>query len=425
MLSILSVELLQEIGSELAKKDQKSFRAVSKDIGLSINPLFFADFVLKTQRLHLEATVDILTAVASGETGWSQYAKSLIIIHGYTRQLLVRREKPPKTEEANLSDEAIQNLLAAALGTMKKVRIVVWSVCYGDPVWLHDIILEFLLTAPLLDDFELKAEDVGDLELPSLSSLRKVKITAPNWKEVPLIEKFPRLVQQSLGLTSLHLFGGDGIAWSGVWRMLRRTANHHLKDIRARYSPALFEYIASYSGIEKLELKDPDLGDPNIFFHHLLPLHAASLEELSCSASYECRWSFSSDTVDALLKLHRLTHLTMSINRADIAVPVNAVEHLLRTAIALPALRSLTIRPANPERNLGAHCGNSTDHSRSVKQGIATGVRSLRCNCPSPVTVHVGYNSFELKPVDTSESGVEQDAVWGYHPIGPQLVYDW
>jgi hypothetical protein len=194
-----------------------------------------------------------------------------------------------------------------------------------DPSWQRDTILGFLPTAPLLDDFELQIDDVGDLEFPPLSSLRKLKITTQYWKEIPHIEKVPRLVEQNLGLISLHLSGSGGSAWPRVWNMLRHSANHHLKDIRARYSPELFEYIASSSGIEKLELQYPDLGDPNIFFHRLLPLHAASLEELSCSAGYECRWSFSSNIVDALLKLQRLTHLTMSINEADIAVPVNAV----------------------------------------------------------------------------------------------------
>jgi hypothetical protein len=60
------------------------------------------------------------------------------------------------------------------------------------------------------------------------------------------------------------------------------------------------------------------------------------------------------------------------------------------------------------------------NHSRSVKQSIATVVRSFRCNFSSDVTVHVGYSSFELKPMGTSEAGV-----WGYHPIGQELVYDW
>ncbi|KAJ7814717.1 hypothetical protein B0H13DRAFT_2139728 [Mycena leptocephala] len=354
MLSILSIELLQEIGSE-------SFRAVSKDIGLCINPLFFADFVLKTQQLHLETVVDILMAIASGETGWSPYAKSMKIVQG----------RPPETGKANISDEAIQNLLAAALGTMLKVRTV---------------------------------DDVGDLELLPLSSLRKLKITTPYWKEIPIIEKVPRLVEQNLGLISLHLSGCGGSAWPGVWNMLRRSANHHLKDIRARYSSELFECIASYSGIEKLGLQYPDLGDPNIFFHSLLPLHAASLVELSYSASYECRW-----TAEA--------HFTISINEADIAVPVNAVEHLLRTATTLPALLSLTRCSANSERNRGARCGNpAMNHSRRVNKAITTVVQKFRCNCPYPVTVRVGSNSFELK---------SQDVVWGYHPIGLQLVFDW
>jgi hypothetical protein len=53
-----------------------------------------------------------------------------------------------------------------------------------DPSWQRDAILAFLPAAPLLDDFELQSDrhDVGNLQLPPLSSLRKLKITTPYWK---------------------------------------------------------------------------------------------------------------------------------------------------------------------------------------------------------------------------------------------------
>jgi hypothetical protein len=103
--------------SQLIKVDQQHLRAVCQEIGLAINPLFFSTLVLKTRHLRLEADVCVLTALASGKTGWCSHAKTLNISHGSSPG----REK---VERLDLSDEAMQNLLAAALGTMMNVRTV-------------------------------------------------------------------------------------------------------------------------------------------------------------------------------------------------------------------------------------------------------------------------------------------------------------
>jgi hypothetical protein len=190
----------------------------------------------------------------------------------------------------------------------------------GDPSWQHEATLRFLTTAPLLENFDLRADDVLDLELPLLTSLRKLKIYLKN---IRFVEKVPRLVEKNRGLTALHLAGCGASASSEAWNILQ-SVDQHLTDICAECSPELLAYISSYSGVEKLQLHHP-VGDPRAFFYDVLPHHAATLLELSCIANRESPWSFGLCAVDGLLNLQRLTHLTMGINEAHIAAPVNAV----------------------------------------------------------------------------------------------------
>jgi len=413
MLSDFSVELLHEIGRELSKTDQQHLRAVCKDLCLAINPLFFCTLVLKTQPLCLESGVQLLRALASGKTGWSPYAKPLTIAPGKWLNEEARKF------QADLSDDAMEGLLVTALGSMVNVRSVMWDVRQGDHTWARDAVLKFLGTAPLLDAFELQVDNVTDLSLLQLSNLRKLKITTPYWTRIQLVAEIPRLVKRNPTLTSLHLSGTD--IPSETWTMIRETAGWHLTDINAAYSPQLVAYISSYSGIEKLHLQYPDEGDPHSFFYSVLPRHAASLVEFSCRASYECAWSFGTDMVDTLSKLHRLTHLELSVNRADVAEPVNAVDLLLRTTATLPALRRLTISSANAQSNRGARCGNpAMNHRAAVNKAVTEVVQSFRGTRASRALVYVGGHSYELNPMNTDEEATmdaEKRGAWAYQQI--------
>ncbi|KAJ6588989.1 hypothetical protein B0H19DRAFT_1102374 [Mycena capillaripes] len=296
MLSELPIELLQDIGDQLRKTDQKRLRAVCKDLRLAMNPLFFSDLVLDTQSLHLNEGIQLLTALASGKTAWTPFAKSVTI----------RPLKWQDNVEGDRSDDAMEELFDAALGSLKNVRSVMWDVQLGDPAWQYDAILRFLGTAPLLGAFELCAGEVAVLILAQLISLRrKLKI------------------KENLALTSLHLYDTDILA--ELWPWIQETTSWRLMVINAAYSPQLIAYISSYSGLQKLALRDPEEGDPHRFWRDVLPLHAASLVELVCRPSYECAWSFNADMVDTISQLRRLTYLEMSVNKADIAEPVNAV----------------------------------------------------------------------------------------------------
>jgi len=95
--------------------------------------------------------------------------------------------------------------------------------------------------------------------------------------------------------------------------------------------------------------------------------------------------------VDTLSKLHRLTHLELSVNRADVVEPVNAVDLLLQTTATLLALRRLTISSANAQSNHGAHCGNpAMNHRAAVYKAVTEVVQSFHGTRPSRALVYVG-----------------------------------
>ncbi|KAJ6517257.1 hypothetical protein C8R47DRAFT_1312802 [Mycena vitilis] len=419
MFSTLSTELVQEIGMKLTKSDQKYLRAACKDIGLAINPLFFSSLVLRTKNLSLDTGINNLTALASGKTGWSQYTKSLSILPGPWQN----HEADEAPERPHISDNAMRGLVASALTSLKNIRAVVCSINGSDAEWkwLRDPVLSLIAGATLLEDLELSVHGYNvdpDLVLPRLSSssLRRMKITTPYWMSVPLVDQVPQIVEQNRGLTSLHVSGRAATAWSETWAVLRKMGDGHLKEINAAYCPELLTYIDSYSGLERLEIINPDAGNPDAFFQTILPRHAATLVVLSCSAGYECAWSFNPNIVDSILQLQRLTHLAVSINKADIVEGTdNVVVLLLRTVAALPSLEGLVIRAAGSPRNRGAKCGNpAMAHRSAVARAVITTIQGFRGDTASRAVLSVGLNRFHLKPADELQTG-EEPGGWVYH----------
>ncbi|KAJ7476759.1 hypothetical protein FB451DRAFT_1396986 [Mycena latifolia] len=432
----LSVELLQEIGSQVCEAlsywtcfTNHSHRSRSPTIevylGFAIDPLFFSSLVLRTNQLRLEDGESFLQTLATGKAGWTSYAKALTITPGRTRDV-------DKVAEigVQMSD---QGLFALALGSLKSIRKVRWQVDASTPEWQHKSICDLLDTLPLLDDLHI---DMGnmysvrvDLPLGDLSHLCRLEIRTPYCSTTPMVRNVSQAVAQSRSLTSLRLHGYHD--WSEVWNMFAGTTNYQLKDLSTQIvTPALITYLASYSGIEKLTLESPDglkQTDPTLvdnFFDRVLHMHAKSLVELSCAGGYEGRWSFGTHNVAAISELHQLTRLEMNVNAvAVIGIEpwTNAVHLLLRTAAQLPALRSLAIRGANSPGNRGARCGNPRmRHVSKVHKAITEAVLNFRSHVASRAIVQVGHTFYELKSA-ILEEGAEEGHPLGYCEI-PRVI---
>ncbi|KAJ7719831.1 hypothetical protein B0H16DRAFT_1605740 [Mycena metata] len=468
MLLDLSGELLEEIGTNLIQTDRANLRAVCKNLGGPVDRLFFSVLVLKTgHQLTSGNGVEILRALATGETKWSLYAKALRISPGKQA-----RNQETKEIHINISDNELQDLLASALKSMPKIRTVAWDVHeQACSEWERDTICDFLNILVALKELELNIQGNIDFSQLSIRGIRKFTLKTPKlWRSLlrlspssgpPLMyQQIPQLVPQNR-ITSLHLEGGN--QWSQVWTMLRRThestSRIKLSDIiTSVVTPELFDHLTSYSGLERLTLKFPDGGSRDVsdrladtFFETVLPHHAASLTELSCPAAYESRFSFGEHNVGVVSLLHNLTSLEMSVNagavrKADpppdgtrirlvsIGVSVTAeqsdidpvVTLLLQTIASLPALRSLAVVSAETERNRGAWCGNGRIHHKgAVDVAIANAVKTFRSNVPCSAIVRAGYQTYELHPISTHNPEREglggELGMLGYQQMGSVL----
>ncbi|KAJ6566667.1 hypothetical protein B0H19DRAFT_1138347 [Mycena capillaripes] len=446
MLSHLSVELLEEIGSKLAQRDHANLRAVCKDISSAMQRFFFSCLVLRTgEEMQSETGLEMLKALATGQTGWSYY----------TRTLRIQPAKSTKTRkqlalEATVSDAEIQELLAFALKSMANVRTVIWKAHESLPAWEVQTICPFLNGLPALSELELDFQ--GNLHLSSLklSNIRKFTFKNGRWGGANITPtRNPSSFQEIISLvtenrlTSLHLEADN--EWTKVWNLLR--GKTQLTEVTTNLvTPELFDYLRSYTGLQKLALVYPNGGNRNksnlladTFFETVLPQHATSLVELSCPAAYEGRFSFGTHNVDVISQMHSLTTLEMSINagrvrsvdrnkrnNSDKTAPrmiafsigqeveieqsdIDPVVTLfLQTAATLPALRSLAIVSANTESNRGVRCGNGITHHRGpVTMAIEVSVKKFRSNVPCSAIVRAGHHTYHLQPAnpETSEEG--------------------
>ncbi|KAF7351543.1 hypothetical protein MSAN_01586700 [Mycena sanguinolenta] len=447
MLLDLSVELLEAIGTQLPQRDHAILRQVCKDLNGAVSRLFFSVLTLTTSRNGLdEDGLEKLKVLAKGETGWSLHARTLHII--------------PAKKANDDHDEKPIDVLAAALGSLSNIQTVVWHAPEQDFwAWGQAAFIDFLNTLATLDDLELDISGTINLSTLQVRNVRKFKFKSPghNWgrfrmrltQPLPAIyQDIAQLVSQNQ-LKSLHLEGTNH--WSVVWRTLRSATRMKLAEITTSVvTQDLFDYLTSYSGLEKLTLKFPDGGNveesnrlADSFFETVLPRHAESLTELSCPAAYESRFSFGTHNVNVVSLLHKLTKLEMSINAGAVRrvdppksfVDVNGKEYpvisigvsveadqadidpvvtlLLETAAMFPALHSLTILSAETERNRGAWCGNGRiHHTGAVDTAIGKAVKAFRTDVPCSAIVRAGYSTHELQALPEGRLGYEQTGRW-------------
>ncbi|KAJ7491345.1 hypothetical protein B0H11DRAFT_2008761 [Mycena galericulata] len=462
MLVNLSVEVLEEIGGKLSQKDHANLRAVCKDLDAAMRRLFFSCLVLRLNQLRSESGLRFLKALATGETGWSSYARTL-------------RMKPGKEdEESDISDTEMQSLLASTLRDLVNIDKVVWGMKESSPEWQRRAICDFLNGLPALEELQLLIQGTVDLSSLRPSGIRKMTIKNPSWgrgafhfgvtEKSPMYQDLSKMIAQNR-LASLRLEASA--EWETVWSMLRAKTDSrsHLTEITTSVvTPELFAYLTSYSGLRKLSLIHPDGGSreasdrlADMFFETVLPHHAASLVELSCAAGYESRWSFGTHNVDVISQLDNLKTLEMSINagesrlidpseeeqfidpesgekymiaRIGISVEIKqadiypTVGLLLNTAATLPKLLDLTIASAETESNRGAWCGNGRiHHTGAVEQAIEKAIQTFTSNVPCPAIVRAGYHAYQLHPVNVeglidAKSRSGQEILLAYRKTG-------
>ncbi|KAJ6598389.1 hypothetical protein DFH09DRAFT_1394595 [Mycena vulgaris] len=344
----LPVELLQEIAYQ-ASWAQQPFRAACKQIHHALDPVFFAAVALDTRSCEprLYGGISYLEALASGTTGWSRYAK----------RLEINNHEGWFPDEQLEQLEEVRRFLRSALTFLRStVQAVIWNNGNGDPNGFEDAVVEFIDSFTTLD--ELQLVDPPNLTLAHLSGVRTLKLSAP-----VLTPPILQVIAHSRALSCLHLHSPSppGSTWTDVWALLR-TEKIELAELSVTGggSDAFLAYLGSYAGLKHLSLSEPEntTGSADIFFAHVLPRHAASLETFRCAPGSEGRWSFGAHNANALLGLRILVTLKMSADSSDVSLASteshkNVVELFVDVAAQLPALRNLSLVATGPAYNGG------------------------------------------------------------------------
>ncbi|KAJ6536929.1 hypothetical protein B0H19DRAFT_1240749 [Mycena capillaripes] len=393
MMLNLPVELLQQIANE---SQTPWLRAVCRHLRMIIDPLFFS---VNTVVLNMRSCepgkysgISYLEALAHGSTGWSQYATTLE----------VRDDVGLVT---NAFRDEIELFLRPALESLRhNIRTVIWQ---QKTIHFHrtlkSILVEFLDSLVTLDELRLIYVDTADepiMKLPLLSNVGTLKITALGNEAAPLVRPITGVVMRSRSLSSLHLRGLED--WSDVWNTLKEQ-QICLRELEASGGgiDPLLAYLGSYAGLTHLSLFGvgyrADAAKADHFFNHVLQLHAASLQALSCHAGREGPWCFGTHNADAVGALQNLLILEISIQLGDITEPStpsrkNAVELFIQTSTRLSVLRRLWLTAASPADGNGNNDAPETRrrivvHHQLVRDQIVAITSNYHYTGESPAVV--------------------------------------
>ncbi|KAF8961941.1 hypothetical protein BDZ97DRAFT_1826736 [Flammula alnicola] len=339
--------------------------------------------------------------------------------------------------------------LAQAICSLSKVQEVWWHLSVNDPEWAKIVVMDSLASLPSLEvlRISLGGAPASSLKLELLTNLRKITIAGycPDYRadigranssdlatlhdlfgavppEMPL--SVSHLVLQSWcvrldsvtlthlrALESLSLYNNidvrqnppsnvDELAMEelmarteaycssndDIWDALRED-RIWLKEIATDgVSHALLDYLASYSGLQKLTLSSSSTHDGLAsdvlalkFYKDVLPKHAASLVALDVCPEYEGKWCFGLHNRTSFLDCTNLETLKVNIKSDEInrAKEQDVVWTLLEIADELPRLSHLTISSADSESNRGGRSGNPTighiyHANKEISQSVTT-----------------------------------------------------
>ncbi|KAF8166098.1 hypothetical protein K438DRAFT_1857552 [Mycena galopus ATCC 62051] len=309
----LSLELLQEITDRIPAHHGQ-LRVVCWSLNYAVAPSFFSSVLLDVHSSRLEIGISHLEALATGTTGWSEFARNLTIKR-LSPSLVVDPNEDHVNDEyqLELAEARLEHVLRPALESLKGVRTVLWqfSRWTEETRWTPETIHDFMGSLPQLD-FRLTTDQSGfernfDCSFERLANLQKLTVRSSDGMSlagvcrslhnavrnspglsflhletddvhlgIPPLDSFadlfPRLAQPLL-LTELHmlryhprldhgtiphlrslksvwLFNGN----PRIWDSLRQECIH-LTEIRTdTIGEDLLQYLSSYSGLERLTI---------------------------------------------------------------------------------------------------------------------------------------------------------------------------
>jgi len=222
-----------------------------------------------------------------------------------------------------------------------------------------------------------------------------------------------------------------GSSHDDIWKTLK-ISGIHLEELALDFIvPSFLEYIASYSGLKKLQLTaDGFLDDRSSdsvagqFFSAPFTHHIHSLEELRIIPLYEGSWCFGPHNEAVISRCTNLKVLQMAIvslqlyhsqgipDSPESGTDRNVVEHFIDTVSdSMPRLECLFISAAQLQQSRNARCGNpAARHRQFMAREISLKVQKYRalptCHWLPRLTVRVN-SEFErtFVPKEPDEDG--------------------
>ncbi|KAJ8085049.1 hypothetical protein AAF712_003388 [Marasmius tenuissimus] len=208
--------------------------------------------------------------------------------------------------------------------------------------------------------FTLPVTPFSDLfTVPFSKSLRLESLTLVGWTLDFTTDVLPHI----RGLRTLELLDRQQDIGTSYWDVLR-SSETHLRSVTVSNPTSEFvDYISSFSGLEILLLQDAGMiveqGESDElarkFYGEVLPRHRATLKEVSISSLGPELWTFGAWNASAFDGCTELVSLGVNVGEDDILVTgeVNVVGTLVKHALTLPNLRTLTITPVFNPRDGG------------------------------------------------------------------------
>lgn len=182
-----------------------------------------------------------------------------------------------------------------------------------------------------------------------------------------------------------------------IWSALRINKIYLERISTDAMDASLIEYLASYSGLTRLYLKNitgPDHLSSDqlaeLFFDSALTSHSSTLEDLHVSPRYEGKWCFGEHIAPSIVRCSRLQYLKVAVISSKVNPStdgtndrVDIINTLINMAARhLHALKSLCITTARAESLRGLeHAVASKKHFSSANDEIAKAIM----NCvPAP-----------------------------------------
>ncbi|KAJ6529283.1 hypothetical protein B0H19DRAFT_1083039 [Mycena capillaripes] len=402
-LASLPAELLQEIGGNW-ECDQKNLRTVCKSLRDAINPLYFSTVTVVLSGQRPDRGLCRLEAIASGETSWSTYARTLSISannYYYDNERLEEEDKNPFFQR-------IKQSLDPALASLKHIKTLSWAIHerHGYPEWINDIVIDALPSFSDLNDLSLSGDlhavmsRTGLQVFDQLGNFHKLRLSGTDYVRDKVSAKVSlkiyKAISRSPQLTTLYL-SAPSADFSAVWNILR-TESIHITDFTAStVTHEMLCYLSSYSGLTRLtvegavsEVPSEELALADAFFLSALSKHAETLVHLSCSASIEGKWGLTPSNSDVLSRM-------TSVHMADLGQNGDTVELLLDAIPNLPSLATIIIVPSRLRVSRPVCGGFFENHRIKTSQRIRQIMRAYRSAVPLHLVVDAGYRRFEPK----------------------------